>query len=87
MIAAAAPLCGPLTGANNPMVTNYSCRIRGRRAGVGGGDGVLTGLDLDRAVAAAVLTNLRMDQPVWCSIQQLTAQGGEDVSQLRLPAA
>ena len=28
MIAAAAPLRGPLTRANNPTVTNYSCRIR-----------------------------------------------------------
>ena len=28
MIAAAAPLRGPLTRANNPAVTNYSCRIR-----------------------------------------------------------
>jgi hypothetical protein len=36
--------------------------------GVGGGDGVRPGLDVDAVVARAVLTNLWMDQPVWCSI-------------------
>jgi hypothetical protein len=42
--------------------------------GVGGGNDVVPGLDLDGAVAAGVLVNLRMDQPAWCSIQRLTAR-------------
>jgi hypothetical protein len=45
--------------------------------GVGGGDGVPPGLDLDGAVAAAVLMNLRMDQPAWCSIQRLIASAAK----------
>jgi hypothetical protein len=41
--------------------------------GVGGSDGVRAGLDLDGVIAVGVLTDLQMDQPVWCSIQRWTA--------------
>ena len=42
--------------------------------GVGGGDGVAAGLDFDGAVRRAVRANLRIDQPVWFSIQRLMAR-------------
>lgn len=45
--------------------------------GVGSGDGVGACLDLDGAVAAAVLTNLRIDQPVCCSGHLLTASAAK----------
>jgi hypothetical protein len=47
---------------------------RGRRAGVGGGDGVATGLDLDRAVAAGGADELLIVHPVVSSIQRLPAR-------------
>jgi hypothetical protein len=40
--------------------------------GVGGGDDVVTGLDLDGAVAVAVRTNFLIDQPVRSSVHRLT---------------
>ena len=43
-----------------------------------GGDEVVADLDLDGAVARAVLTNLRMDQPAW-SIQRLTARAASTI--------
>jgi hypothetical protein len=45
--------------------------------GAGGGDSELAGLDLHRRQRLAVLMNLRMDQPVWCSTQRLTASAAK----------
>ena len=47
--------------------------------GVGGGDSELAGPDLHGRQRLAVLMNLRMDQPVWCSIQQLTASAAKTI--------
>ena len=44
--------------------------------GVGGGDGVRPAWIWMVRQRRAVLTNLRVDQPVWCSIQRLTRQRG-----------
>jgi hypothetical protein len=45
--------------------------------GVGGGDGVVVDLDFDGAVAAGGADEFLIDQPVWFSIQRLTAKAAK----------
>jgi hypothetical protein len=46
------------------------------REGAGGGDRLPSGLELGCAVAAGVLASFLTGQPVWASIQRLTARRG-----------
>ena len=45
--------------------------------GVGGGDGMAAGSDFDGVVAAGGADEFLIDQPVWFSIQRLTAKAAK----------